>query len=170
MQTFLPFPNYAYTALLLDRQRLGKQRVECKQILLAMSKTTGGWRNHPATAMWRGHEIELARYGAAMCREWLHRGYNDSLLTFFEYAENILTADGRNEAPPPWLGDELFHASHRSNLLRKDPEFYSRYNWTEPPDIPYVWPITPVQTVTNIPYLTLDTHSDMTPVLSAANV
>ena len=140
MQTFLPFPNYAYSALILDYKRLGKQRVECKQILLAMPKLTGGWRNHPATKMWRGHEIELCRYAAAMCREWISRGYKDSLLPFFEDALSQYSSDGRNDAPPPWLGDELLHASHRSNLLRKDPNFYGRYNWTEPPDIPYVWP------------------------------
>jgi hypothetical protein len=140
MQTFLPYANYAYSALILDYKRLGKQRVECKQILLAMPKLTGGWRNHPATKMWRGHEIELCRYAAAMCREWVSRGYNDSLLPFFEDAITQYSFDGRNDAPPAWLGNEQLHASHRSNLLRKDPEFYGRYNWTEPPDIPYLWP------------------------------
>lgn len=34
-----------------------------------------------------------------------------------------------------------FHASHRSNLLRKDPVWYSQFNWTEPNNLPYVWPI-----------------------------
>ena len=33
------------------------------------------------------------------------------------------------------------HASHRSNLLRKDPEHYMQFGWTEPPDLPYVWPV-----------------------------
>lgn len=41
---------------------------------------------------------------------------------------------------PPWLGDSDFHASHRSNLLRKDPEYYGEFNWTESPDLEYVWP------------------------------
>lgn len=140
MQTFLPYANYSFSAVILDYKRLGKQRVECKQILLAMPKTTGGWRNHPATKMWRGHEIELCRYAVAMCREWISRGYNDSLLPFFEDAITQYSSDGRNDAPPPWLGDELLHASHRSNLLRKDPDFYGKYQWTEPPDIPYLWP------------------------------
>lgn len=140
MQTFLPDSSYTKSARILDYRRLGKQRVECKQILLAMPKQTGGWRNHPATKMWRNHEIELCRYAAAMCREWIARGYKDSLLPFFEEAESSYSSDGRNDAPPGWLGNELLHASHRSNLLRKDYEFYSRYNWTEPPDIPYLWP------------------------------
>jgi hypothetical protein len=50
-------------------------------------------------------------------------------------------ADGRPSVPPPWLGDEGVHASHRSNLLRKDREFYSKYGWAESDDLPYVWPV-----------------------------
>ncbi len=34
MQTFLPYDSYADSAAVLDRARLGKQRVEAKQILL----------------------------------------------------------------------------------------------------------------------------------------
>ena len=49
--------------------------------------------------------------------------------------------EGREIVMPPWLGNEALHASHRSNLLRKDPGFYGRYGWTEPADLPYVWPV-----------------------------
>ena len=42
---------------------------------------------------------------------------------------------------PRWLGDEKLHASHRSNLLKKDPEYYGRYNWKESDDLPYHWPL-----------------------------
>lgn len=143
MQTFLPSANYTETAKILDYRRLGKQRVECKQILLAMSKPSGGWVNHPATKMWRGHEVELCRYGLIMCREWQGRGYRDSLESFFADALDQYESDGRAEysRPPAWLGEEAVHASHRSNLLRKDPVFYSRFGWQESPDLPYVWPV-----------------------------
>jgi hypothetical protein len=126
---------------MLDRKRLGKQRVETKQILNALAGQSKGWTNHPATRMWRGHEVELCRYGAAMCREWLTRGYEDSMLAWFEEQERAYLSDGRIDTPPAWLGDAHFHASHRSNLLRKDPEYYGRYCWPEPMDLPYVWPI-----------------------------
>lgn len=141
MQTFLPDPSYAVSARILDYRRLGKQRVETKQILLAMSKTTGGWRNHPATKMWRGYRLELARYGLAMCREWQARGYNDSMEPFFQHVVDYCEEIGADLALPPWMGDDTVHASHRSNLLRKDPEFYGQYGWTESPDLPYVWPV-----------------------------
>lgn len=41
MQTFLPFPNFTMTALVLDQKRLGKQRVECLQILKTLKQ--GEW-------------------------------------------------------------------------------------------------------------------------------
>lgn len=41
----------------------------------------------------------------------------------------------------PWLGDPAFHASHRSNLLRKNAEHYGAFGWTESPDLEYVWPV-----------------------------
>ena len=34
MQTFLPFPDFQQSAAVLDRVRLGKQRVEALQILV----------------------------------------------------------------------------------------------------------------------------------------
>lgn len=41
---------------------------------------------------------------------------------------------------PPWLTDE-FCLSHRSNLIRKDPNHY-RPLWPDVPDnLPYIWPV-----------------------------
>jgi hypothetical protein len=41
---------------------------------------------------------------------------------------------------PWWYGNRDLHASHRSNLLRKDDEYYGRFGWSESPDLPYWWP------------------------------
>jgi len=141
MQTFLSSPSYDESAHILDYKRLGKQRVECKQILLALPKTTGGWRNHPATKMWRGHEVSLCQYGLALGWEWQRRGYKDTPYDFFADALAQYEQDGRTFLPPVWLGSDPIHASHRSNLLRKDREFYSQYGWAESDDLPYVWPV-----------------------------
>ena len=43
-------------------------------------------------------------------------------------------------ALPGWLGEEDFHRSHRSSLLRKDPAFYGAVFTDVPDDLPYVWP------------------------------
>ena len=118
-------------------RRLGKQRVEAYQILRALTGESTGWRNHPATKMWRGHETALAEYGLTMCNEWARRGYVDNLASRFR--EYILR--GGEYTVPEWIGDPEFHASHRSNLLRKAPEWYGQFGWTESDDIPYVWPL-----------------------------
>lgn len=138
MQTFLPYSDFDASAYVLDNRRLGKQRVEAYQILRTLLGETGGWRNHPAVKMWRGYEGALFLYGFAVCREWRHRGFKDTMLVKFMLAERNLCVGG---PCPPWWDDDAFHASHRSNLLRKDPDFYSQYGWKEPHDLPYVWPI-----------------------------
>lgn len=149
MQTFLPHSSYRRSAECLDRQRLGKQRVECKQILQALGVEVGGpgrdkpsgWVHHPATRMWKGHEYSLCVYAIEVCWEWRRRGYRDSLLTQFGEAARGLLAAGCDSDVPAWLGDDDFHASHRSNLLRKDPAHYSQFGWSEPDNLEYVWPI-----------------------------
>ena len=138
MQTFLPVADFAESAALLDDARLGKQRVEAYQIIRTLDGVTKGWRNHPAVRMWRGYEPALLTYALAICDEWDRRGYADTVRD--KLAVHLRT-DGRPVRMPPWLGDEALHASHRSNLLRKDPDFYARYGWREPPDLPYVWPV-----------------------------
>lgn len=152
MQTFLPYSDYVESAVHLDNRRLGKQRLEAKQILLALGVAVGphkpgkkGWQNHPAVRMWRGYTQSLAVYGACMCLEWRRRGFNDSLWPEFLDAYGVFTSVGDviiAPAPKPtWIGDEKFHASHRSNLLRKDSEFYGKFGWAEPDDLPYFWPV-----------------------------
>lgn len=137
MQTFLPDANYQYCASVLDRQRLGKQRVEAWQILRTITgEGPQGWANHPAVKMWRGHEGHLALYGAMMCREWLQRGYKDSLMPRFNRLMFHENAD-----VPAWIGDAALHRSHRSNLVRKLPEHYGALWPDVTPDLPYVWPI-----------------------------
>ena len=58
MQTFLPYTDFIKSAKCLDYKRLGKQRVEAKQILnILLGETTkAGWTNHPAVLMWSGYE------------------------------------------------------------------------------------------------------------------
>lgn len=53
---------------------------------------------------------------------------------------SIIAIDSKQLELPPWFGLEEFHASHRSNLLRKDFAFYSRYGWIEEDSLPYYWP------------------------------
>jgi len=120
MQVFLPYENFEECARVLDMRRLGKQRVECKQILQANCGQSKGWVNHPVTRMWRGYEYCICKYAIAICSEWRGRGYKDSLLAYFkelEFPESVF----------PWLGCEEFHMQYRRILIRKDVGYYSKY-------------------------------------------
>ena len=145
MQTFLPDPDFARSAELLDSLRLGKQRVEALMVLRALRIPGYGWRHHPAARMWRGYDEALAAYGLAVCREWCRRGYADTC------ADKITIEIGgtkprtqaqlrRAKRLPPWLGDEAFHRAHRSNLVRKDPAFYGPKFPDVPNDLEDIWP------------------------------
>lgn len=138
MQTFLPFSSFRESASVLDRQRLGKQRVEVFQILKALNGESKGWTNHPCTNMWRGYEKSLVLYGTSITREWKSRGYKDSMeLRIGEYFYKF----DQEMARPPWLGDEDFHRSHQSNLIRKNPEHYGPLFRGVPDDLEYIWPV-----------------------------
>jgi len=145
MQTFLPYPSYTLSARYLDSERLGKQRSESKIILRTllgeyerMGRT--GWPHHPATKMWQGHEYHLTLYSIEIAREWIARGNRDTTLEWFLQKEEELS-DRAHTGAPSWLGDPEFHKSHRSNLLRKAPDWYEQFDWTEGPGLPYVWPV-----------------------------
>ncbi len=134
MQTFLPYEDFPMCASRLDPTRLGNQFYREGLTLLR-----GGWPNHPAARMWMGHRWWLACYLDACGRELRVRG--------FDYPEHLLEVRkaktrfaGREWKRPWWLGDPYLHASHRSNLLRKDPHWYGQWGWTEPDNLPYMWP------------------------------
>lgn len=133
MQTFLPYPDFTLSARALDDRRLGKQRVEAMQVHNALHRTSGGWMNHPAVKMWRGYETALQMYHDVMITEWLWRGFKNTM-SFFRPRWSELPP------MPPWFGNEAFHRSHRSNLLRKKPEHYGPLFLDVPDDLPYVWP------------------------------
>lgn len=139
MQTFLPYRSFALSAMSLDQKRLGKQRVEAYQLLLARFYPDYGWKSHPAYKMWADYPLSLAEYGLAVCDQWISRGYKDTLRDRF--ASFLVENSARKIEHPPWLGDEAFHRSHKSNLLRKDPDWYGRFHWDVPPDLPYIWPL-----------------------------
>lgn len=159
MQTFLPDKDFATSARMLDSRRLGKQRVECLQILNALNGHGKGWRNHPCTKMWRGYSYALATYGLAICTEWSMRGYQD---TCAEKIVRVVDTDWKYSRActdnkvlwPAWLGDERLHSSHRQALMVKaedryfdtgkddDVIWYARFKWIEPVTaIEYWWPV-----------------------------
>lgn len=156
MQTFLPYPDFYQSLQCLDNQRLGKQRVEAVQILSTLLNG-GGWQHHPAAKMWKGYESALALYYTLSVRVWLERGFKNTMVPPYDvntyeinetWIGKILPVD--QIVYPGWLGNEEFHASHRSNLLRKDPFYYGENDWEESADLPYYWPTRNEEEVLNV--------------------
>ena len=132
MQTFLPLPSYRDSVRVLDPSRLVNQVYR-----EAMTLIRGGWKNHPASRMWRGHRDQLILYALAGIDELRVRGRE------YPHIEHELLQLLESETPtkePFWLGDDSFHASHRSNLLRKYPAWYGQFGWSEPDNLLYIWP------------------------------
>ncbi|WP_431909418.1 MSMEG_6728 family protein [Micromonospora carbonacea] len=149
MQTFLPYPDFLASARALDTRRLGKQRVEAIQVLRGLTRPGYGWRNHPAVKMWAGYEEALVRYGLDVCAVWCGPGRADTCAATL--VADLAAACGvtgvRTQAEladagelPPWLGRDDLHRSHRSSLLRKDPDHYRPLFGDVDPGLEYVWP------------------------------
>ena len=134
IQTFFPVPNSLVSADILDKKRCFKNLVESQQILNTIEGRSKGWINHPAVKMWVGHANALKDYSNSFFDICINKHkINIQKLKKYKIVGNILY--------PKWVGDERFHSSHRSNLLRKDKIYYSKFGWTETPNLPYWWPI-----------------------------
>ncbi|MDH2413184.1 MSMEG_6728 family protein [Nocardioides sp. CER19] len=148
MQTFLPYADFARTMEVLDRKRLGKQRVECIQIVRGLVRPDYAWRHHPAVKMWAGCLEALGAYGLASTRAWAAAGFADTCADTIRAdlaTAGVTTVREQAELAeagelPLWLGDEAFHRSHQSSLLRKDPDHYGPLFPGVPDDLPYIWP------------------------------
>lgn len=117
MQTFLPYPDFNESAVVLDKKRQWKQVVEASQILDVLEGRKTGWANHPAVKMWVGYTDSLRDYFNAMLyvTKTIHH-----INTKYEFRkpDRIL-----NEYPW-WLGNTNFHFAMRARLIEKDRDFY----------------------------------------------
>jgi len=132
MQTFLPYADFSKSAACLDNKRLGKQRVEAMQILNILAGRTAAWKHHPAVLMWSGYEKALRQYLRAVVLEWKKAWIS-------EHHSRSSKSDASARANS--IGKRKFHSSHRSDLLRKDPQHYGRMSWEADCDLPCYWPV-----------------------------
>ncbi|MFW9899766.1 MAG: MSMEG_6728 family protein [Candidatus Thorarchaeota archaeon] len=130
----MPYPSFKKSVKCLDYRRLGKQRVEAKQILDILLNRTNkrGWHNHPAVKMWVGYEEALKLYYDWCIAEWINRGYKNNMPT-----EKV---NRKHLVYPWWFGNYKFHKAHKSNLLRKNFEYYKQFGWELIINLPYIWP------------------------------
>jgi len=129
MQTFLPYPDFLYSARVLDKKRCWKQVVEAKQIISILShleecpKDKVPWEKHPAVKMWEGHIECLKLYYNffLFVSKDVHK-VNTTLPLFQEVDDKYRNWEGIYK--PWWLGNKDFHRAMRSRLIEKNREFY----------------------------------------------
>lgn len=142
MLTFLPQVGYADTARRLLDAQLEAQCEQAWGILEALESGEG--KSSLAVQMWRGYERSLCIYGLTMCLEWrIGRRHTDGNMgSRFAELDDELKRAGLSAAKPPWLGKHEvdIQRSHRSNLLRRWPEYGSIYSGSVPELMPMIYP------------------------------
>lgn len=139
MIVFLPYPNYIRSVQNLDMKRLGKQRIEAKQIVDILEGKPSKQKNHPAIKMWVGYTNSLKYYTNCCIDEWIRRGYKNTMVKY---------STGFQNEDPWYIGNADFHRAMRARLIEKDKEFYlpkfpgdERFN-----DGKYFWPVNETKT------------------------
>jgi hypothetical protein len=116
MQIFLPSPSCLQTARQLDQRRLNKQIIEAAQILRAIDGEGKGWRNHPATRMYRPHKNWLQLYRS--CLMAYQQGDMEAASAISHQADAVR---------PPFVTDD-FCRQHARRLYTKAPELYPQFS------------------------------------------
>lgn len=131
----------------LDKKRLGKQRLEAKQIINLLERydetgeLSGGFSNHPATRMWLGYTDALKVYFNLCVDEWINRGGKNTMELYdvdvdkyrivqcsfdFFTGKAEFQEDFDEFCFPVWFSYPPLILSHLASLIRKDEEFYSQ--------------------------------------------
>lgn len=157
--------NQVNECLVIAASALQLRRVEEQYVRIPRGERVP-WGNHPAVKMWVGYVRALCHYGLTCMAENLRRTDPSSsvagdlpltlpinirlqdpirharFMRLFEWARLVEdpSSDFRVFVLPMFVGNEDFHESHRSNLIRKNPTHY-RPLWPNVPDnLPYIWP------------------------------
>lgn len=102
----------------LDKRRLNKQKIECKQIMDAIDGISTAWKNHPIVKSYTPYRKWLSVY------YWLIEEYtssNSDLLMMFHYNKWLW------ENKPIFHTEEYFNQMKR-RLYTKDNKLYSLYS------------------------------------------
>lgn len=160
VNTFVTTTDLVQNAKNLDYKRIGKQRLEARQIIAILEALdnskqldTKGWIEHPATKMWHGYTNALKVYFNVIVREWIQRGYVNNMQLYdideSKYYVNPYIGNGMFQYQfteysfPPWFGYPPFIMAHRAALWRKNPVYYAKFNSPELQpyiNIGYLWP------------------------------
>ena len=136
MILWLPYESFGRSASVMDSRTLSIQRYDAWRLLHLLTKgIPEGMKVTPTILMWKNYPSWVACYGMATSLEWEARSNKKSEIT--EMFRHHLDVADVTDPYPPWLGDSVLHLSHRSNMIRLDPDHYMTL-W---PDLPEGLPL-----------------------------
>ena len=98
----------------LDKRRLNKQIIECRQILGAIHGTSKAWRNHPCVLMYKEHTKWVENY--LHCLESAR----------YQYMAASIYSLNADKLRPPFHTEEYFNQMKR-RLYTKDNDYYRQW-------------------------------------------
>jgi hypothetical protein len=147
MQTFLPYQDFFKSSAVLDKIRLNSQINEALILIRSLTgvyprnrRGESGWEGHTIAKMWKGCELQLARFGFAMADEFYKRAASKDIETFNKakdrrtVMENLIAEMEARDFPdetPSLVGDEGFHSAFRALLLYKDIQATTYRKWKQ---------------------------------------
>lgn len=146
MQVFFPYEDFEKTASVIDNSRINSQINEALVLVRSLTGVykrnpkTGvcGWENHTVAKLWKGHELQLAKYGLAFAKEYLVNRNVPSAeslekrKTRYRMWQGLIEEMERLEFEdtlPSLIGDEEFHSAFRSLLMYKECQQLTFKKW-----------------------------------------
>jgi hypothetical protein len=161
MQIFLPYSDFVKSLDCLDKKRCFKQLIEVRQVLatngVKVPKATGGYmkpsyKHHPIHKIWGQYPDALMYYHDICMRFCITKWKIKTKPWTFSYLwrpdekepyqslGKFMFPLNQYQLSMPWcVGYKPFHDSHKSNLLRKDSDYYSQFAEEVPDNLEYIW-------------------------------
>ena len=125
MQIFLPFLDIIEVAICLDKRRLHKQIVECKQIAKAITGESQSWKNHPVTKMYQNNLGFVNAYTKVLEKYWqLYKEGKDDTLIKEDIEIQSLNKEAMNLLPS-FVKNEEYLNTMKGRLFIKDSVHYA---------------------------------------------
>jgi hypothetical protein len=153
MRIYTPYNSVKLNAAVLDEKTLGGQCNSSITILETLRGRSKGWQWHPGVTMWQGYEDLLVDHAVGFIKTWTAPPMNHpdlwtpklAKLGYFRQID-LLTKTRYVRMPkqsldmPWWWGNQMFHMSNQSALLRIEPDWYDKF-LVVPNDICDWWPL-----------------------------
>jgi hypothetical protein len=141
----MPHINSGATAASLSDTDLREQIGVVDRIVRGLEGDESGQEgDFLGLSMWTGFEYRLILHGMRLAHELIairHIAVAEGLTAYIaKIGIELEEAGDTDRTDPPWVGNLDVHRSHRSQLIRLDPQSYADRWPNTPPRMPALWP------------------------------